>query len=135
MPTYEYKCEDGHVTEHRCMPSNMPQERACDHKVAGYRIDIHEAPTTPVLCGKPARRAFITPPTLWIVDHTHNTVLDTPSAKANKAGYVHTHGDKPSTKVQSGAGGMCRPDFKHHDEVANWVKPDGTKGTAPGESV
>jgi len=115
LPSYEFACPDGHEFEIYCSISKYDPAPTC-------------------ACGAVAHRAFRTPPTLWIVGQTHNTVLDTPGAKANKAGYVHSHGDKPSTKVQSGFGGMSRPELKYRDEVADWVKPDGTKGTAPGET-
>ena len=36
-------------------------------------------------------------------------VPDYPGSKKIKAGYVHTHGDKSATKVQSGAGGCVNP--------------------------
>lgn len=139
MPTYEYLCEHGHVTEHRCMPSDMPQEVTCTHPAVTVIPDIYytdkplEQSTFP--CHKTARRAFLTPPTLWIVGQTHERVLDTPGAKANKAGYQHTHGDRPATRTTSGPGGMSRAEYKYDHPDAKWFKPDSSKGTAPGEST
>lgn len=41
---------------------------------------------------------------------TFGTIIaDYPGAKKIKAGYVHTHADRPATKVQSGYGGCGNP--------------------------
>jgi hypothetical protein len=36
-------------------------------------------------------------------------VPDYPGSKKHKAGYVHSHGDRSATKVQSGYGGCVNP--------------------------
>lgn len=43
------------------------------------------------------------PPTLTSIIPSY------PGCKAHKAGYVHSHGDRPATKVQSGFGGCGNP--------------------------
>jgi len=41
---------------------------------------------------------------------TFSTIVpDYPGSKKLKAGYIHTHGDRPATKVQSGPGGCTNP--------------------------
>jgi len=55
-------------------------------------------------CGEIMTKVFKNPPKLF------DTIIpDYPGAKKNKAGYIHTHGDRPATKVQSGAGGCVNP--------------------------
>ena len=45
--------------------------------------------------------------------HQFNTIIPAyPGCKKQKAGYVHTHGDKPATKIQSGYGGCGSPTSK-----------------------
>lgn len=39
----------------------------------------------------------------------HTIVPYYPGAKKQKAGYTHTHGDRPATKIQSGYGGCVGP--------------------------
>lgn len=116
MPTFEFRCSNQHDFELRCSISSKPESPPC--------------PT----CEAPAKQVFLTPPPIWIPGVTHQTVLDYPGSKAQKAGHVHTHGYKPATKVQSGYGGVTSTGYRHHDEVADWVKPDATRGSAPGES-
>ena len=36
-------------------------------------------------------------------------VVSYPGCKRQKAGHVHTHGDRPATKIQSGYGGCIGP--------------------------
>ena len=38
-----------------------------------------------------------------------NIIPAYPGCKRQKAGYVHTHGDKKATKIQSGYGGCVSP--------------------------
>jgi predicted nucleic acid-binding Zn ribbon protein len=147
MPTYEFRCEAGHDFEHRCGISSKPDQLACPAHLVRYHFDMHEPVEgdsetwcekcggAPLICGKPAKQVFLTPPPIWIPGVTHQTVLDYPGSKAQKAGHVHSHGYKPATKVQSGYGGVTSTAFRHNDEVANWVKPDGSSGTTPGGST
>ena len=55
-------------------------------------------------CGGEMERVFTTAPKQF-----HVIVPTHPGAKANKAGYIHSHGDKPATKIQSGYGGAQGP--------------------------
>lgn len=65
-------------------------------------VDKEETPDCSA-CGKPMKKI----PTGGNLFTT--IVPDYPGAKKNKAGYVHTHGDRPATKVQSGPGGCVNP--------------------------
>jgi putative FmdB family regulatory protein len=38
-----------------------------------------------------------------------NIIPSYPGSKKQAAGYVHSHGDQPATKVQSGRGGCVKP--------------------------
>ncbi len=55
-------------------------------------------------CGVKMKMVFKEAPKLF-----STIVPDYPGAKKIKAGYVHTHADRPATKVQSGAGGCVNP--------------------------
>lgn len=51
-------------------------------------------------CGSAMEQVWIAPPKIF------STVVPTyPGCKAQKAGYMHTHGDRPATRTQSGYGG------------------------------
>ena len=145
MPTYEFRCPDGHDFEVRSSISGKPDAPPCPFEVEDYpRPDLclsrhaqdefvcPDCPSEKDICGKPGKQIFLTVPVIWIPGVTHERVFDYPGSKAQKAGYVHTHGDKPATRVQSGYGGTTSTSFKHHDEVADWVIPDKTKSTIPG---
>lgn len=82
MPTYDYRCPDGHFHEFRCSVSAKPETHTCPS------------------CGAEATPAITTAPPIPKV-----IVLDYPGSKKLKAGYMHTHGDRKATKVQVGYGG------------------------------
>ena len=78
MPMYDYRCTDeecGHVEE-----------------------SIEDSETIVITCsecGGESHRFFGEAPKIF------NTIVpDYPGSKKFKAGYIHTHGDKPKTKVQ-----------------------------------
>jgi hypothetical protein len=77
-------------------------------------------------CGLAAKQVFLTAPDLWITGDSGNrkTVLDTPGAKAHKAGYVHSHGDIGVQKVSVGAGGALNPRTHREHPLAARVQPD-----------
>ena len=83
MPMYDFVCACGTETE--------------EIVEAGETVSCEK-------CGKPMQRIwnkFPASPTHIIVDY--------PGAKRLKAGYVHSHGDRPATRIQSGYGGSQSP--------------------------
>ena len=47
------------------------------------------------------------------IPHQLHTIIPAyPGCKKQKAGYVHTHGNRPATKIQSGYGGCSSPENK-----------------------
>lgn len=56
MPTYEYECEDGHVTEHRAKMDEQPEAVECEE------------------CGQKAERIFsrTLKPHVWHGTPTHH---------------------------------------------------------------
>lgn len=86
MPMYNFHCEKcGEVFED-LVPSTVHDS---------------ECPT----CHAPAMRTWVgQAPSLL-----NTIILDYPGSKKHKAGYVHSHGDRPATKIQSGYGGSQGP--------------------------
>lgn len=85
MPMYDYRCP-------ACKTETDELVRNADVKVLCPE------------CGKKMERVWShCPPTLTNIIPSH------PGCKAHKAGYVHSHGDRPATKIQSGAGGCQSP--------------------------
>jgi putative FmdB family regulatory protein len=83
MPMYDFECSKGHAFEEICA---VNEEVKCPE------------------CGAEAKKVWRSgPPVL-----TH-IIPSYPGCLAQKAGYVHSHAPQPSTKVQSGYGGMCNP--------------------------
>lgn len=78
MPMYDFKCTNprcGHVDE-EVVPSGT-EEYTCTE------------------CGAKSKRFFAD------CAKTLTTIIpDYPGCKKKRAGYVHTHGDKPATRVQ-----------------------------------
>jgi putative FmdB family regulatory protein len=86
MPMFDYNCPK------------------CNHKTE--ELVVHaRIPVTCSECGEVMEKYWKTgPPTLV------NIIPSYPGCKANKAGYVHTHGkNRSATKVQSGYGGCVNP--------------------------
>ena len=83
MPLYDFKC-DG------CGEST---EEIVDSDVK--KLDCN--------CGGTKQRLACAAKTLTTIIPSY------PGSLKQKAGYVHSHGDKPATKVQSGPGGCVTP--------------------------
>jgi putative FmdB family regulatory protein len=103
MPTYDYRCEQGHDHEHFC-------------KIA-ERTDSRECPE----CGGAAKFMISAPA---VISHI---VVDYPGSKKHKAGYQHTHGDRRGTKIQTGYGGKitASDEPKAPSNGAIWKNPLG----------
>ncbi len=85
MPMYDYKCKScEHVMEELC-------SSGVNH------IDCPE-------CKSTMERIWTKSPTQF-----RKIIPMYPGAKKIKAGYIHSHGDKNATKIQSGPGGMVNP--------------------------
>lgn len=106
MPTYDYKCEHGHVFERFCS------------------ISAKEAEPTPPCpqadCGQPSHQILCSMPALNFGDLY---ILDYPGSKRLKAGYVHSHVDPGATKVSSGVGGCLNPSTRPLHPLAEKVTP------------
>lgn len=128
MPTYEYSCPSGHNFEIFCSISSKPEAPPCPEVLCYEQLEPTDIaqPVEPRVCGLPAKQVFLTPPDLWITGDCGNrkTVLDTPGSKANKAGYVHTHGNIGVQKVSVGAGGALNPRTHREHPLAERVRPD-----------
>ena len=105
MPTYDFQCENAHITELFCSISSKPDTRPCPE------------------CGAPSKQVFTTAPHVW----KNILVLDYPGSKALKAGYVHTHGDPGASKVSIGAAGALNPKTKELHPLAHSVMPEGLR--------
>ena len=146
MPTYEYLCEDGHEFEVYCTISARPESPSCTEIVfvphvsptdlgleATQAEDINatqgrvytqdDVVGTLCLCGATSKRVFRTAPMVW-TSETHNTILDYPGSKKQKAGYTMSHGDKAATRVSSGAGGMINPRTSAEHPMAARIMPE-----------
>lgn len=109
MPNYDYKCEAGHVFEHRCSIADKPVTLPCP-------TQGEEGP-----CGLPAK--FIITQMSSIND-TEVMILDYPGSRRLKAGYVHAYVDPGVKKVSSGPGGMLNPRTNATHPAAQWVQPE-----------
>jgi hypothetical protein len=82
MPMHDYKCDTCDKVFEECVP-----------------LDPVTGKCPPVLpckyCTGVARIIYLSAPKIF-----GTIVPDYPGAKKQKAGYVHTHGDRPATKVQ-----------------------------------
>lgn len=91
---YDYDCTQGHRFEIRSSIADKPQAPPCPE------------------CGEPAHSVITKAPVLF------GTIIPSyPGSLKQKAGYVHSHGDKPATKTQSGFGGMVQK-----GAPADWTK-------------
>jgi putative FmdB family regulatory protein len=83
MPLYDFKCEGcGETTE----------------EVVPYDVKSLDCG-----CGAKKKRLACAANTLT------NIVPSYPGSLRQKAGYVHTHGDRPATKIMSGPAGCTSP--------------------------
>jgi putative FmdB family regulatory protein len=85
MPMYDFKCPD------------------CECEID--ELVKNSSSTVPCPeCGKKMKRLWRRGPV------TLTTIIPSyPGSLKQKAGYVHSHGDRPATKVQSGFGGCQNP--------------------------
>lgn len=91
---YDYDCTKGHRFEIRSSIADKPESPVCPE------------------CGEPSHFVFTKAPVLF------STIIPTyPGALKQKAGYVHSHGDKPATRTQVGYGGAVQK-----GGVSDWVK-------------
>ena len=108
MPLYDFECPQGHADyEVRCsIAAKDAVPHPCPECGAGGHVVILTAPAMPT-----------------------TIVLDYPGSKKHKAGYAHTHADRPGTKIQVGAGGKTsyveRPTAKKGEVVPLWRNPIG----------
>lgn len=110
MPLYDYACEAGHEFEHRCSIADKPDVMPCP--VEG--------------CGKPSKSFLGGVPALL------TTIIPSyPGCKKQKAGYIHSHGDKAATKVSSGYGGAVNPKTSAENPIVNGVMPEAPKNPKP----
>ncbi len=83
MPLYDFECECGHTCE--------------DLVKCGEVISCMKCGIDMTLVWKEAPKQF-------------EVIIPTyPGSKKIKAGYVHTHADRPATKVSSGPSGCMSP--------------------------
>lgn len=103
---YDYGCKNGHEFEHVCSMNDKPAELPCPEEG----------------CGLMAKGLITGAPTLL------TTIIPSyRGCKKQKAGYVHSHGDKDATKVSSGYGGCVNPSTRAEDpRVAN-VMPEAVR--------
>lgn len=85
MPLHDFKCTKCKYTQEEVVPATT-DNIVCDH------------------CGSVSEKVF-----LQSAKQLTTIIPDYPGCKKKKAGYVHSHGDKPATKVQSGWGGCGNP--------------------------
>lgn len=149
MPTYDYECPQGHVFEVRCSIAESDNVQRCDHPVPLVQYgmdksglpkkiqDLVENPPDALVAALGVPREFIAPTRACglagkrlisapaIPSHI---VVDYPGSKKHKAGYQHSHGDRPGTKIQVGSGGKISyrelPTEKSGDN-AIWRNPLG----------
>lgn len=88
MLLYDFECPKcGKIREE--LVSNPDEKILCDN------------------CGKNMHRIFVKSAVIL------TTIIPSyPGCKTQKAGYVHTHGDRPATKVLSGPAGCVNPPSK-----------------------
>lgn len=98
---YDFECSEGHIYEVRCSYEDRVQKE-------------HPCP----FCGHLGKYIIQQVPALL------TTIIPTyPGSKAVSAGFQHSHGPKPGTKLMSGPGGMTRP--KEFDsKISEMYQPD-----------
>ena len=93
MPMHDFKCEKCEEIFEELVPI-IKNEDGTEH-----------VPTTVTCeCGAVAHRIFTGAP-----KQLTKIIPSYPGCLKNKAGYVHSHGDKPAKKLQSGYGGVTKP--------------------------
>jgi putative FmdB family regulatory protein len=102
MPNYDFACPNGHEDfEVRC-------------SIAAKDSELHRCPE----CREPGHQVITQAPVLC------TTIVPMyPGSKAVSAGFQHSHGPRPATKLVSGPGGMSRP-REVDSKVAEMYRPD-----------
>jgi hypothetical protein len=137
MPTYNYRCSKGHITERRC---SISARDADPNPPCPYEIpfeDQKEAPLHPAYrsggsdtyirrCGAPTTQVFLSAPS---INDTNVMIMayktnDGQSSRRLMAGHIHAYVDPGVKKVSVGAGGALNPPTKERHPAANWVKPE-----------
>jgi hypothetical protein len=104
MANYDFQCKNEHIFEITCTIAERNNSFFCPE------------------CQEPGKRVFLSFP---MVNDPNNMILEYPGSKKLKAGYVHSHGDRPAEKTSSGWGGIIQGgNKKHHDPIANGVVID-----------
>lgn len=138
MPTYNYRCSEGHITERRCSISarDANPNPPCTHEtpITGLLGDpLPEPAFWPQggaaytrICGKPTTQVFLSAPS---INDTNVMIMsyktsDGQSSRRFMAGHIHTYVDPGVKKVSVGAGGALNPPTKERHPAAQWVKPE-----------
>lgn len=133
---YEFECPDGHVFEVRCRMDERDDEHCCTYVEFPAEVGASVSPDDPThlqialsgkVCGKVGKRLISSPH----VNDPNKCVLTYPGSMGLKAGYVHSHGPKMATKLQSGYGGVVTPTAKHEHPIAAGVQPEAAKNPKP----
>lgn len=85
MPMHDFECTKCTYTEEEIVPPGAETINCAS-------------------CGGVSKKVFLQSAILLTT-----IIPDYPGCKKKRAGYVHTHGDKSATKVQSGPGGCLNP--------------------------
>lgn len=117
MPTYNYKCEQGHITERWC---SIRERDADPNPPCTEKVDADNGSPTELTCGAKTTQVFLTMPS---INNTEVMILDYPGSKRLKAGYVHSYVDPGPTKVSVGPAGQLNPHSKPRHPAASWVTP------------
>lgn len=116
MPTYNYECTNGHVTERFCWISehNANPRPPCPHEDEG----------TP--CGAETKQIFLSAP--HQCDTTKHIMAyktsDGQSSRRFMAGHVHSYVDPGPTKVSVGAAGQLNPSHRPLHPAAKMFQPE-----------
>lgn len=117
MPTYDYRCPEGHVFEKFC---SIREHDAEPNPPCRETVDPDNG-SPPFTCGQKSTQVFTSMPS---VNNTEVMILDYPGSKRLKAGYVGGYVDPGPTKVSVGAAGALNPSMKERHPAAQYVTPE-----------
>lgn len=113
------------------MPSYDRECLTCglDFEVFVKLISQREDPQPCPECGGESKKVILNAPAL---NNTEICILsytsEGQSSKRLKAGFVHSHGQKPVTKVSAGYGGVLNPSTRAENPVTKeWVQPEAVR--------
>jgi hypothetical protein len=123
MPTYNYRCSEGHITERRC---SISARDADPNPLCTEPLSADNGSPTELPCGKPTTQVFLSAPS---INDTNVMIMsyktsDGQSSRRFMAGHIHTYVDPGVKKVSVGAGGALNPPTKERHPAAQWVKPE-----------